>query len=280
MGARVEALEIAKDRTALRSRAFLYAVPIGTLGGLIGLGGAEFRLPVLVGPLAYAAHRAVTLNLAVSLITVTAALITRCRTLALAALAPFVWAIGALIGGAMTSAYFGATVTGRLTKHQLERTILLLLLTIGTALIIEGFLSHQGAGFVPFTPIWHVVVGIPFGLAIGFVSSVLGVAGGEMIIPTLIFAFGVDIKTAGTASLLVSLPTVLVGVGRYASRGAFAEREDLRNTVAPMGLGSVIGAVIGGLLVGVTPTAVLKVGLGIVLIVSAARTFNRPACAR
>ncbi|MEH1824084.1 MAG: hypothetical protein V7L22_01730 [Nostoc sp.] len=28
---------------------FLYAVPIGMLGGLIGLGGAEFRLPVLAG---------------------------------------------------------------------------------------------------------------------------------------------------------------------------------------------------------------------------------------
>jgi uncharacterized protein len=33
--------------------AFLYAVPIGLLGGLIGLGGAEFRLPVLAGPLRY-----------------------------------------------------------------------------------------------------------------------------------------------------------------------------------------------------------------------------------
>ena len=30
--------------------AFLTAVPIAVLGGLIGLGGAEFRLPVLAGP--------------------------------------------------------------------------------------------------------------------------------------------------------------------------------------------------------------------------------------
>lgn len=33
--------------------AFFYAVPIGALGGLIGLGGAEFRLPVLAGVLSY-----------------------------------------------------------------------------------------------------------------------------------------------------------------------------------------------------------------------------------
>lgn len=32
--------------------AFAFAVPIAVLGGQIGLGGAEFRLPVLVGPLA------------------------------------------------------------------------------------------------------------------------------------------------------------------------------------------------------------------------------------
>lgn len=61
--------------------AFLYAVPIGLLGGLIGLGGAEFRLPVLAGPLGYAARRAVPLNLAVSLITLTASLAIRSRAL-------------------------------------------------------------------------------------------------------------------------------------------------------------------------------------------------------
>ena len=35
---------------------------IGTLGGLIGLGGAEFRLPLLIGPFGFAALQAVILN--------------------------------------------------------------------------------------------------------------------------------------------------------------------------------------------------------------------------
>lgn len=42
-----------------------------------------------------------------------------------------------------------------------------------------------------------------------------------------------------------------------------------------MGVGSVLGAVLGGLLVGVVPGATLKVGLGVILIVSAAKTFQR-----
>lgn len=54
--------------------AFGVAVPIGMLGGLIGLGGAEFRLPVLAGPLGYPARRAVALNVAISLVTVIASL--------------------------------------------------------------------------------------------------------------------------------------------------------------------------------------------------------------
>ena len=47
--------------------AFLCAAPIGVVGGLLGLGGAEYRLPVLVGPLRYRAHQAIALNLAISL---------------------------------------------------------------------------------------------------------------------------------------------------------------------------------------------------------------------
>ncbi|KYC34822.1 hypothetical protein WA1_49760 [Scytonema hofmannii PCC 7110] len=54
--------------------AFAYAIPIGVLGGLIGLGSAEFRLPVLAGVLGYQARQAVPLNLAVSLVTIAASL--------------------------------------------------------------------------------------------------------------------------------------------------------------------------------------------------------------
>ena len=41
---------------------------IGALGGLIGLGGAEFRLPLLIGAFGFPALEAVILNKAMSLI--------------------------------------------------------------------------------------------------------------------------------------------------------------------------------------------------------------------
>jgi hypothetical protein len=80
--------------------AALWGAPIGLLGGLIGLGGAEFRLPVLVGAFGYAARRAVALNLAISLITVVSALVIRGGTLSLAPLLALLPVVAAMIAGA------------------------------------------------------------------------------------------------------------------------------------------------------------------------------------
>jgi len=253
--------------------AFGIAVPIGVLGGLIGLGGAEFRLPVLAGPLGYVARRAVALNVAISLVTVLAALAIRGRTLTFAPIIPLVLPMGAMIAGALVTAFVGTGLVGRLSNERLERVILVFLVIIGSLLIIEGLLPARIPALVPDELVWRVGTGVLFGLVIGLVSSMLGVAGGELIIPTLIFAYGAEIKVAGSASLLISLPTVLMGVLHYLGQGAYQERRDLQETIAPMGAGSVVGAITGGVLVGIVPSAILKIGLGIILIWSASRIF-------
>lgn len=249
--------------------AVLWGAPIG----LIGLGGAEFRLPVLVGVFGYAARRAVALNLAVSLMTVVSALLIRGGTLGLGPLVSLVPVITAMTCGAVSAAYLGTALVHRVSERLLERVILVFLVVIGSALIVEAFLPQDVPGLLPDAPAVRLVAAVAFGLAIGLVSSLLGVAGGELIIPTLVFAFGAGIKAAGTASLLISLPTVAVGVLRHRNLGAFEERADLTRTVAPMGAGSVVGAVAGGFLVGIVPAA-LKLLLGVILIVSAVRIFR------
>ena len=255
--------------------ALLYGAPIGLLGGLIGLGGAEFRLPVLAGVFEYAARRAVALNLAISLVTVVSALLIRGGTLSFAPLLGLVPVIASMIAGAVSAAYVGTALVHRVSERLLERVILVFLVVIGSALIVEAFLPQDVPGLLPDALPVRVVAAVFFGLGIGLVSSLLGVAGGELIIPTLVFAFGVGIKTAGSASLFISLPTVAVGVLRHRKLGSFADRADLTRTVAPMGAGSVIGAVAGGFLVGVVAASVLKFVLGVILIVSAVRIFYR-----
>jgi uncharacterized membrane protein YfcA len=118
----------------------------------------------------------------------------------------------------------------------------------------------------------QMVVGLVLGLAVGVVSSLLGVAGGALLIPMLIFAYGLDIRAAGTASLIISLPIVMIGITRFARFGAY-HQQSLRSTVAPMGAGSVLGAMSGGLLIGLVPVPLLTAGLGALIIWSAWRIF-------
>lgn len=50
--------------------ALLAGAGVGLLGGLLGLGGAKFRLPLLVAVFGYAVRQAVPLNLAISFLAV------------------------------------------------------------------------------------------------------------------------------------------------------------------------------------------------------------------
>src|SRR5215203_4325498 len=114
--------------------ALLYGTPIGLLGGLIGLGGGEFRYP---------ARRAVALNLAISLITVVSALLIRGGTLSFAPLLGLLPVVLAMIAGAVSAAYVGTALVHRVSERLLERVILVFLVVIGTALIVEAFLPQD-----------------------------------------------------------------------------------------------------------------------------------------
>jgi uncharacterized membrane protein YfcA len=79
------------------------------------------------------------------------------------------------------------------------------------------------------------VVAIFAGVIIGAVSTMLGVAGGELIIPTLVLLFGVPVKAAGTTSLLISIPMMLVALARHRARGVFQEVTEVRRVVCRWG---------------------------------------------
>jgi uncharacterized membrane protein YfcA len=242
---------------------------VGVLGGLIGLGGAEFRLPILVGFFANPLRRAIGLNLGMSLVTVLAALAGRLAAGSAAPAVPF-HVIVALIGGGVAGAYIGASWLIGASSHALWRAVRGLLVVIGVLLFIEAFVPWGSGGLVT-ASIAQATVGVVAGVLIGVVSSLLGVAGGELIIPTLVFGFGIDIKAAGTASLMISVPTVLMGLWRQASSGLRPTAEELTRIVVPMSAGSVVGAVVGAMLIVFVPGASLKAVLGLVLLWSAAR---------
>src|SRR5580692_7815639 len=90
-------------------RAFGGGAVIGALGGLIGLGGAEFRLPLLIGMFRFGPLEAVILNKAMSLVVVASALPFRARTVPFGEVAAHWPVILNLLAGSLIGAWLGAS---------------------------------------------------------------------------------------------------------------------------------------------------------------------------
>jgi len=75
-----------------------------------------------------------------------------------------------------------------------------------------------------------------------------------LLIPTLVLLFDVPLKLAGSLSLLVSLPTMLVGFGRYSRDGSFGILRTHTLFGLTMAVGSIVGAFLGGQLLAWSPT--------------------------
>jgi uncharacterized membrane protein YfcA len=253
-------------------RAFGLSAPIGALAGLAGLGGGEFRLPVLMRVIGFPARSAVPLNLVVSLATLAFALAARNHAAPAAAALAHLPEVAGLLAGGVLSASFGARLVARISDRRLTVAIAVLLALLGLLLIAEAFASFEWALIGSTSPVTRVLAGAAIGIGVGVVSSMLGVAGGELLIPALVFVFGADIFTAGTASILISLAIVATGVYRHRRAGTLPAHAGARRIATAMIAGSLVGAGIGGLLVAVAPAAALKAFLGLVLIAAAVQS--------
>ncbi|MCI0429181.1 MAG: sulfite exporter TauE/SafE family protein [Rhodospirillales bacterium] len=240
---------------------------------MIGLGGGEFRLPVLIRVIGFPARAAIPLNLVVSLATLSFALVTRNHVVPASAVLSHLPEVVGLIVGGVLSACYGTALVVRLSDRRLTNMTCVLLLALGALLIAEAFIPFERALLVSPSETLRALAGVVVGLGVGVVSSMLGVAGGELLIPALIFIFGADIKIAGTASLIISLFIVATGVWRYHRTGTLPMRGGPQRIAFAMIGGSLIGVALGGLAVAFAPTLFLKVSLGMVLIVAAIKTM-------
>jgi len=254
---------------------FATAFAIGSLGGLIGLGGAEFRLPLLVGLFGLVSLEAVIANKALSLLVVAVAILSRLSAVPVGTLLPHWPIVVNLLAGSLLGAWWAAGWAMRLPRKTLDAVLFVLLLLLACAMAAEQLFGLKALPdlHVRMSPLAHAALGVAAGLVIGMFAAVMGVAGGELLIPTVVLLWGVDVKLAGSLSLFISLPTMLVGFLRYRESAAFAVLRRQRVLLLSMAAGSLLGAVVGGLLVGLVPTEGMVLLLALILMGSAWKVF-------
>ena len=252
--------------------AFAAGAAVGLLGGMIGLGGAEFRLPLLIGLFGFVALQAVIVNKAMSLAVVLTALPARLVAVPYTALAPH-WPVAVnLLAGSLVGAWAGASWATRMRTATLHQVLAGLLVLMAAALVVTH-LAGAVAGLGLHGPV-QAALGLAAGFGIGVVAAVMGVAGGELLIPTIVLLYGVDIKLAGSLSLAVSLPTMVVAFTRYRRDRAFTVLRSNSRFVLAMTVGSIVGTVVGALLLGVVPDLLLIPALALLLLLSAVKLWR------
>jgi len=221
----------------------------GLLAGLVGLGGAEERIPFLLYYLRLPLEDMLVANLLISFATSGLNFAVRINGGIWSLNAAYVSA--AMIVGSIPGAYSGALLSHRASKRTLKRFIALLLSFV-IARAIYGLIFITGESGQATLSTLDVIVSVISGLGVGIISGSAGVAGGEYRIPVLTYLIGLPIKIAGTASQLVSLPTIAIAVWRHRRLG-FLTRRGLV-AAAMLGIPSVVAASLTGLLVAGLPT--------------------------
>jgi hypothetical protein len=140
----------------------------GVLAGLVGLGGAEERIPFILYPLKAPLHDMIVANLIISFATSAVSF-----TLRLGAGLVTVDALtigAAMIVGSLAGAYAGSVVSHRLSERRLKAAIALILSLVVARLVLD-LLGGVSFSFGSIRPALELPVAAFFGLLVGVVSG-------------------------------------------------------------------------------------------------------------
>lgn len=111
----------------------------------------------------------------------------------------------AIMGFIGTGVIIGNLLANRLSTDWLELVFGLFLLVVALKLLLDWQAAAKGAAISP--QLWLVAL---VGIAIGFKSGVLGIGGGAISVPFLLFS-GLPVSQASGTSASFTLPIALVG---------------------------------------------------------------------
>lgn len=237
----------------------------GVLGGLLGIGGGALIVPGLVFFLNFDQHRAHGTSLVAALMLSVAGVATYFHH----GYVDIVLSIEIAAGG-VVGAVIGANVANAINGRSLRRVFSVFIVIVGIRMMLGGCLGwdmdRAGAGSVIVDgPIVNALVVIGTGVLTGFMSGLLGIGGGMVMIPALVILLCVSQKAAQGVSLAAILPTAFTGMLMHRGMG----NVDFR-VGKWVGLGAALGAFAGASVAAGVETKALKIIFGVFLLVMAA----------
>ena len=114
-----------------------------------------------------------------------------------------------------------------------------------------------------------LILGLVVGAIIGGISGLVGIGGGALMIPVLIYFYGMSQRTAqGTSLATLLLPIGFFAYWEYQKAG----HVDLRLAIM-LAVGFAVGAYFGGAWAQSLPESTLRKGFGVLLAVLAVKMF-------
>lgn len=229
----------------------------GLLSGVFGVGGGILMVPLLSLWVGLDQRRAVATSLAAIVLSSTTGSISYLLRGAIDVPAALAIAAGSVVG-----AMLGTALLRRLPIAVLRWAFLALLVGVAVRLL---FPVPAHAGPVPLT-FWSLAGMVVLGLAVGVASGLFGIGGGVLIVPSLVLLFGVGELIAKGTSLLVMIPTGVVGTARNLRAGLV----DMADVLA-VGLPAVVAAVAGSALAFLLPAQLSSVLFAVLLLAVSAQ---------
>ncbi len=238
----------------------------GILGGLLGIGGGAFVVPALVFFLGFDQHRAHGTSLAIVIVLSLAGV---CVYHFLGANVDILFALG-IAGGGLIGAMLGGNVVQKIRNSALRRMFSLFLMASGVKMAYDGSrmrkavhaAGQRGQGAFALE---GITLAVGTGIATGFLSAILGVGGGIIMVPVLTMLLRFAQADAQGTSLAAMLPIAVAGMLKHKKLG----NVDVR-VAKWIATGAFAGAIIGALFAHLLHASTLKLAFGVFLIVMAA----------
>src|SRR5512137_1320118 len=212
---------------------FLIGLAAGTFGGLVGLGGGVVMIPLMVGVAGLVQKQAH----GTSLVAVVVTGLVGAATYAARGRVD-VWAAVLLAATATITARLGARHANLLPEWKLKRAFGTFLLVVAVLLLVRPWIAGPATDPGPWV---RGAVLLATGVFTGFLSGMMGVGGGSIMVPAMVLLAGFPQVLAQGSSLLAMVPAGAVGAYTHFRLGNVV-RGMLPGLIPGILLGTLVGS--------------------------------------